>query len=224
MLIMRTILRLAAVSAAVLATHSLFAQLVNPDIVGPVRREAAAAANAAGAPGVGQRIENREQRRDVIRADVNGNPNAAVRAEARAADQWRFRYHNNRWWYYTPGNQWMYYSNNAWQSYGPNVYVAPVPRYTTGYRGDNGNYYNNRYNRRWYRGRYGAATTPYSNGTPAGNAGSSLGAEIGAAANGAAGANTGAAIGGAIGNTIGGAANAVPPLPLNAPTPAEPPK
>jgi hypothetical protein len=206
-----------AVGAAVLATHSLFAQVVNPDVVGPARRGAAAAANSAGAPGVGARIENREQRRDVIRAE-EGNANAAARANARANDQWRFKYHNNRWWYYTPQSQWMYYSNNNWQSYDPNTYVVPGSRYTTGYRGDNGYYYR----RGRYRGWYGPATTPYSNGTPTGNFGSSLGAGIGAAADGAAGANTGAAIGGAIGNTLG-AGNPAPALPAPVPVPVPTP-
>ena len=69
--IMRKLLMLAAVSAAVLATQSLFAQVVSPNVVGPARRAAAAAGNATGAPGVEERIENREQRRDVIRAEVN---------------------------------------------------------------------------------------------------------------------------------------------------------
>jgi hypothetical protein len=222
---MRKSLSLAVAGTAVLATSSLLAQVVNPGVVGPARRAAAAAGNTAGAPGVEQRIENREQARDVVRAE-NGNPNAAARADARANDQWRFKYHNNQWWYYTPQNNWVYHTNNAWQNYDANTYVAPTPRYTTGYRGTTNNgYYNNNNgynnNRRFFRGRYGPATTPYSNGTPAGNAGSNLGAEIGAAANGQAGANTGAAVGGAIGNTIG-AGNQAPAPPVEPAAPVIP--
>src|SRR5580700_10361782 len=103
---MRKLLCLAAAGAVMLATQSLFAQVVSPNVVGPARRGAAAAGNATGAPGVEERIENREQRRDVIRADVNANASAAARANAREndPDRWRFKYHNNQWWYYTPEN------------------------------------------------------------------------------------------------------------------------
>jgi hypothetical protein len=154
---MRKLLSLATISAAALVTQSLFAQVVDPHVVGPTRRATAAAGNAAGAPGVEPRIENREQRRDVIRADVNAN--AAGRASARAndADRWRFKYHNNQWWYYTPQNQWMYHANNNWQTYDRDTYAAPAPRYTTGYRGYNNGYYNNG---RAVRRSYGPATTP----------------------------------------------------------------
>ncbi len=68
--------------AMLAANSSLFGQVVDPNVVGPARRAAAAAGNAVGAPGVEQRIENREQRRDIRQSDVN--PNAAARANARA--------------------------------------------------------------------------------------------------------------------------------------------
>lgn len=198
------------VDAPVLNPPAVSAPAVDPDVVGPARRAAAGAANAAGAPGVEQRIEQREAARDAVRAG-QGNPNAAARNAARAADAdaWRMVRHNNQWWYYTPQKSWMYYNNNAWSNYDRNTYVPPRSYYR-----------NYGYGRQsmGYRGAYGAATTPYSNGTRAGNAGSNLGADIGAAANGPQGANTGAAIGGAIGNAIGaGQAGATGVTPLPAP-------
>ena len=219
----------AALGAAFVLANPLLAQAVDPNVVGPVRRAAADAGNAAGAPGVERRIEAREQQRDIDRAAVN--PNAAARAEARTngtiadGDRWRYRHHNNQWWYYTPQNRWMYYNNNAWSHYDPNTYA--VPNYTTGGYSNNGAYYG-RFGRRYYnapyRGNVGPATTPYSNGTPAGNYGSNLGADIGAAANGGAGANTGAAIGGAVGNAVGAGNAAVnPAAPANNPSPVRNP-
>jgi hypothetical protein len=136
-MIMQMLVTAISVGAVVWAGSSSFAQ-----VVGPARRAAAGAADAVGAPGVGQRIENREQMRDVDRAAVN--PNAAARANARAViagyqDPWRYVYHNNGWWYYSPQNSWMYYRNNAWSNYNANVSMAPntyvQPRYRTGYRG-----------------------------------------------------------------------------------------
>jgi hypothetical protein len=126
------------------------AYAVDPDVGGPVRRGAAAVGNAAGAPGVENRIERREQVRDLRRADVN--PNAAARANARATnDDWRMRRHNNEWWYYTPQNRWMYYRDKNWANYEANTYVAP--RYSTGYRGLGG------------RGVYGPPTTAANRAT-----------------------------------------------------------
>jgi hypothetical protein len=189
-----------AVAVVAVGTTNLLAQAVDPNVAGPARRAVAGAADATGAPGVQQRIESREERRDAARAN-NGNSNAAVRNEARAAnpEAWRLKYHNNQWWYYTPQNQWKYYHNNSWANYDPNTYTYVAP---------NNSYYARRgfLGRRYvtgYRGTYGPPATPYSNGTPAGNFGSNLGARIGATANGAAGANTGAEIGSAIGNAIG---------------------
>lgn len=201
----------AAVLAIGFGRAALADPVVDPDVRGPVRRGAAATAEGLGAPGVENRIERRETRRDLRRFATN--PNAAQRTEerlrndvpSRVADSWRFRWHNNQWWYYTPQNSWMIYENNAWMPYSRETYV---PRYRTGYRGYEGgdrHYYENR---RPFRYRRGAPRTyyyvpPYSNGTRAGNFGANLGAEIGATANGAAGANTGAAIGGAIGSAVG---------------------
>lgn len=133
-----------AFAAAALAAGAAWqaAYAVDPDVGGPVRRGAA----TIGSPAAQERIEQREQLRDLRRADID--PNAAARANARAANNaadWRMRYHNNEWWYYTPRNRWMYYRNNNWANYEANTYLAP--RYSTGYRGLGG------------RGVYGPPTT-----------------------------------------------------------------
>ena len=211
---MRMTLRLATLAAMILAASRVSAQVAtpDPDVRGPVRRAAGAAAEAVGAPGVEDRIENREQRRDV--RDADNNPHAAARAETRIADadRWRYKYHNNQWWYYTPQNRWMIYNNNRWGNYDPQTYVRPDARYSTGYRGPvtNDGYYVRRgvLGRRSYYYRPNAAT----------NTGANIGADVGAAVNGAAGAQRGAAAGAAIGETIDAAHNAVrPALPPPAP-------
>src|SRR5262249_2761530 len=140
---MRHLLRFAAACGALWIGSQLYAQVAPPpgtpdaDIRGPVRRGVGAAADAAGAPGVNERIEGRQNIRDERREDIRANANAArANATISDADRWRYVYHNNQWWYYTPQNNWMTYSNNSWSSYDPNTYVAPstvVPRYTTGY-------------------------------------------------------------------------------------------
>ncbi len=43
-------------------------------------------------------------------------------------DQWRYRWNNGRWWYWTPQNRWMWYSDSG----GWVEYDSPVP-YSTGY-------------------------------------------------------------------------------------------
>ncbi|HEX3726713.1 MAG TPA: hypothetical protein VHV08_10745, partial [Pirellulales bacterium] len=141
-----TALTLAAAATLSWGATRLPAQAVDPNVAGPARRAIAGTADAAGNPGVQQRIERREERRDAGRA-ANGNQNAATRNAERATnpDAWRMRWHNNQWWYYNPQNQWQYYNNNAWSNYSPNTYVAPNNgyymgrgfgrRYVSGYRG-----------------------------------------------------------------------------------------
>lgn len=182
-------------------------------VLGPARRAAAAAGDAVGAPGVGDRIQQREATREAVRTETN--PNAAARQNARANatatnDNWRMTRHNNQWWYYTPQNTWQYYRNNTWNAYDPATYTSP--RYQTGYRGN--------VNRRIYN-RQPQAAAPYSDGSRAGNAGANLGAAIGGVAAGNAGANEGAALGGAVGNTVNNLNPAAPPAPVP-PMPAGP--
>jgi len=110
----------AAIAFAAFAATSASAQVVDPDIRGPARRAVGAAGEALGAPGVENRIERRQARRDLRRGDP---------------DSWRMRYYNDEWWYYTPQNTWMYYRDNAWAPYDASAYRPQPPRYTTGYRG-----------------------------------------------------------------------------------------
>jgi hypothetical protein len=182
---MRTSFLAVTVAIVPALATSLMAQ-----VVGPARRAAAIAGDAVAAPGVGDRIETREVQRDAARQNARANAIAD-------ADRWRYTYHKNQWWYYTPKQSWMHYRNNNWSNYDPATYTNP--RYTTGYRG--------------YRVPRRQAIAPFSNGSAAGNFGSRLGADVGAAANGGVGENEGAALGGAIGNTVNAARNALPAIP-----------
>src|SRR5262245_20598088 len=38
--------------------------------------------------------------------------------------RWRYRWHDNHWWYWTPGKSWMIYQNNAWVPYGNPTYYS----------------------------------------------------------------------------------------------------
>jgi hypothetical protein len=107
----------AALVTLLAATNYAFAQVVDPDIRGPARRAAGAAGEALGAPGVEDRIERRQMRRDDRRGD------------------WRMSYYNNEWWYYTPENRWMFYRDNRWTPYDRAAFQPLRPRYSTGYRG-----------------------------------------------------------------------------------------
>lgn len=155
-------------------------------------------------------------------ASVNVAPmNAGVRAGAatpmggNGANRWRYRYHNNHWWYYHPSNQWSYWNGNAWSGYNPQNYrqwYANRPGYSggyySGYRGyntyGNGMYGYNGYGNGMYGG-YGGYGNGYGNnygygyGSPSANMGGAIGGAIG----GARGANAGAAIGGAAGGGFG---------------------
>jgi hypothetical protein len=205
-------LSIAVVTALVASRLSAQVATPDPDVRGPARRAAGAAAEALGAPGVEDRIENREQRRDLRNADEN--PNAAARADARIdnADRWRYTYHNNQWWYYTPQKSWMVYRDNNWGAYNP-----PAVRYSTGYRGTDGTYTTR-------RGLFGRRVYSYSNPNRATIVGENLGADIGAAAGGAAGAQRGANLGEAVGETVDAAREPVgPTLPPAVPPDSLPP-
>lgn len=116
---MRTILAIAA-ATFLAGTQYAGAQVApDPDIRGPLRRGAGAVGEALGAPGVENRVERRQARR----------------GDLRTANDWRMRYYNNEWWYYTPQNSWMYYRDNRWMPYDQAAYQPLGPRYTTGYRG-----------------------------------------------------------------------------------------
>lgn len=57
-------------------------------------------------------------------------PNAGVAANP-SGDQWRFRWHNNNWWYWTPENRWVYRNGNEWTNYEPAVTAVPDIRYSS---------------------------------------------------------------------------------------------
>ena len=38
----------------------------------------------------------------------------AASAAAVRDNQWRFKYHQGRWWYWMPDERWVYWSNNRW--------------------------------------------------------------------------------------------------------------
>lgn len=41
--------------------------------------------------------------------------------KSRAADAWRYKYHNGRWWYWLPSNRWAVYENDRWRLFKPAV-------------------------------------------------------------------------------------------------------
>lgn len=61
---------------------------------------------------------------------VPSNANAAVAANS-SGDQWRYRWHNGNWWYWTPENRWLYRNGNEWANYEPAITFAPDPGYAT---------------------------------------------------------------------------------------------
>jgi hypothetical protein len=79
----------------------------------------------------------------------------AIKAESVAyAPHWRYRYHNGRWWYWTPNNYWMYYGGGRWYRHGAYAGYGYGPRYGYGYRYPYRGYYGYRgYGP--YRGGYG---------------------------------------------------------------------
>jgi hypothetical protein len=71
---------------------------------------------------------------------VPSNANVAVAASP-SGDQWRYRWHNGNWWYWTPENRWVYRNGNGWTNYEPAITFAPNPIYAPqpayGYYGSN---------------------------------------------------------------------------------------
>lgn len=88
-------------------------------------------------------IEPANSNRD-LREESRGPIGSAIRGATGAAlgmndpNRWRYKYHNNVWWYYTPENRWMTYRNNTWSYYGPSAQASagvPTRPYSSGYRG-----------------------------------------------------------------------------------------
>jgi len=44
--------------------------------------------------------------------------------KSRAADAWRYRYHNGRWWYWLPSDRWAVYENDRWRLFKPAVDIS----------------------------------------------------------------------------------------------------
>lgn len=126
-------------------------------------------------------------------------------------NDWRYVYHNGRWWYWQPNNTWVIWNGSAW------IPQSQFIEYRTGYRGyyQSPRYYNDRYyNRGYYDGRYYNDGYYYGPGYRGGyydprygtgyqgfySPESAAGAQIGGAIGGQQGAGIGAAIGGAIGD------------------------
>jgi len=177
---------------------------------------------------------NQNGRRDGIdrraerRSGVNGNDNQQIGADVRAVsqqnnDQWRYKYHNNHWWYFQPDNSWVIYHSNNWVPYNTATYSNYYPsttsysgrysagyapgynqggyyqggpqRYNSYYRGDAGYGYNNGYN--GYNNGYNGYNNGYNNGYGYGNRDLRY-------SDGSPGGNIGATIGGSIGRDAGG--------------------
>jgi hypothetical protein len=103
-----------------------------------------------------------------VNVGVPGNGNVGAAANP-SDNQWRYRWHNNNWWYWTPENRWIYRNGNAWVNYEPAVAAVPAVvnanqpavgytpgpyGYTTGYRGYYGPAYQGGYYGPAYQGRY----------------------------------------------------------------------
>jgi hypothetical protein len=177
-------------------------------------------------------IDRRAERRSGAIGDNNPQIGADVRAVSQQNnDQWRYKYHNNHWWYFQPDNSWVIYHSNNWVPYNTATYSNYYPstttysggysagyapsnqagyyqgapqRYNSYYRGNTGYGYNNGYNG------YNNGYNGYNNGYGYGNrdlrySDGSPGGNIGATIGGSIGRDAGGRQGGNIGAAIGGA-------------------
>jgi len=76
-----------------------------------------------------------------------------------ADNRWRYKWHNDQWWYYMPNKEWMIHRDGAWVRYNAATYTSP--RRSTGYRGVDNNRYDNSYDNRGYNQPYN--NQPYNN-------------------------------------------------------------
>ena len=137
-------------------------------------------------------------------APAQAQVSITTQAQAAGENDWRYKYHNNQWWYYTPQQQWMVHDGNTWNAHNPAMVSSGSGRtyfqggqnyqtpYQSGYRGNtqyNNGYYNNGY---YNGGQYNGGQyygSPYNNG---------YGQYYGNGYNGGYGGNIGTNIGGAI--------------------------
>lgn len=132
-----------------------------------------------------------------------------TQAQAAGENDWRYKYHNNQWWYYTPQQQWMVHDGHNWNVHNPAMvssgsggtyfqggqyYRTP---YQSGYRGS-AQYDNGYYNGAQYYG------SPYNNGYGQYYNGNGYGQYYGNGYSNGYGGNIGTNIGGAvIGRVLG---------------------
>ena len=87
-------------------------------------------------------LDRREERREDRRDGTIGDDNRRLGVDDRGArnpndNQWRYKYHNNHWWYYQPDNSWVIYHSNNWVPYNSSTYSNYYPsttNYSGGYR------------------------------------------------------------------------------------------
>jgi hypothetical protein len=82
-----------------------------------------------------QQVDQQQPARPAIAAH---NP-STTSAPAPSANQWRYRRHGGRWWYWMPDNRWVVWQRNAWAPYSPGMFarestVVDNARYATGRR------------------------------------------------------------------------------------------
>ncbi len=132
-----------------------------PPLPGPSQPNA-----ATGNPNVGADVKQGSEAR--INAAPPPGASPAVQADPRVSvnvtgdnrpDQWRYRWDNGRWWYWTPQNRWMWYSDNGgWVDYAGPLYSGEAVPYTAAYGSyevPSGAYYYPGYpGYYWYGGRY----------------------------------------------------------------------
>lgn len=134
-------------------------------------------------------------------------------------DHWRYRRHNNEWWYWSPRDRWLYYREGRWNVYYPRRYVpygysrSGDPRWQDyGYpRQPDYRYRHQRYPSGGYDSYQYPYEHPYGARRYSGypddryyrDRGYRRGANIGGAIGDALGGDVGAGIGSAIGGAIG---------------------
>jgi hypothetical protein len=59
------------------------------------------------------------------------SPQSAPKAANAVApeNQWRYRWHNNHWWYWTPSGKWVIHDRQAWVPYDPETYSMFYQRF-----------------------------------------------------------------------------------------------
>ncbi|HVX14877.1 MAG TPA: hypothetical protein VHC22_27050 [Pirellulales bacterium] len=72
---------------------------------------------------------------------------------------WRYRYHEGRWWYWLPSNSWAVYDNGRWRAYRRADYSHDPDRYR-------GTWQASEHEVRWPRGENGSS--PYASARPGG--------------------------------------------------------